>query len=63
MSSVRAKIRDGDPEFTVTAGSWPMCMYAAQTCDPDDMEKGLFLSALLIKVCSVALHRKLSLTW
>lgn len=35
-----------------------MFMYAAQSCDADDMEKGLFLSALLIKVCSAALHRK-----
>lgn len=61
MSSVHVKICDSDPEFTVTAGPWPMCMYAAQTRDPDDMEKGLFPSALLIKVCSVAIHRKLSL--
>ncbi|KZP12900.1 hypothetical protein FIBSPDRAFT_754335, partial [Athelia psychrophila] len=46
---VHVKICDSDPEFTVTAGPWPMCMYAAQTRDPDDMEKGLFPSALLIK--------------
>lgn len=40
--SVWAKIQDGDPDFTVTAGFWPVCMHAVQTCDPEACRKVYF---------------------
>jgi hypothetical protein len=48
--SVRQKIRDGDPDFMVTASSWPIFLYAKYQSDPNNIEKGLFRSTLLLKV-------------
>jgi len=51
--SVRAKIRDGHPDFIVTANSWPAFVYPYGKCNVDDIEKGLFQSAILVKVRSL----------
>jgi hypothetical protein len=48
--SIRAKIRDGNPEYAVTAHSWPHFVYAGFEAHANDMEKGLLRSALLVKV-------------
>jgi hypothetical protein len=48
--SVKAKIRDGHPDYAVTAHSWPLFLYAGLQAQADDMEKGLFRSELLVKV-------------
>lgn len=47
---VRQRIRDGHPEFVVSEDSWPAFLYPNAKCDPDDVEKGLFKSAILLKV-------------
>lgn len=52
LFSVRAGIRNGDNDYIVTAHSWPTFVYADFTSDPDDIEKGLFKSAFLVKVCT-----------
>ncbi|KAF7974702.1 hypothetical protein HWV62_11485 [Athelia sp. TMB] len=41
------KIREGDPDFQVTAHSWPNFMYADYQCDPEDVEKGFLKSHLM----------------
>jgi hypothetical protein len=48
--SVRAKIRNGDPDYPVTAQSWPLFLYAGFAVNPNDIEQGLFRSSLLVKV-------------
>jgi hypothetical protein len=53
--SVRAKIRDGDPEYAVTAHSWPHFVYANFEAHANDMEKGLLRSPLLVKVCALSI--------
>jgi hypothetical protein len=50
--SIRQKIRNGDPEFMVTASSWPRFLYTNSHYDPTDVEKGLFQSKILLKVRS-----------
>jgi hypothetical protein len=50
LPSIRQRIRYGDSEFTVTASSWPIFLYAKYTCDMADIAKGLFRSTLLLKV-------------
>lgn len=49
--SVRANIRNGHDDYVVTVLLWPKFLYADYKCDPDDVEKGLFKSPLLVKVC------------
>lgn len=49
--SVRANIRNGHIDFDVTAQSMPNFLYAGYKCDPEDVEKGLFKSEMLVKVC------------
>ncbi|KAJ7764937.1 hypothetical protein B0H16DRAFT_432452 [Mycena metata] len=44
----RSSIREGNPEYAVTAGSWWNGLYPNGKCDPDDPEKGLFRGHLLI---------------
>ena len=53
--SVRARIRQGDDSYPVTAQSWPLLLYAGNCCFADDVEKGLFKSSLLVKVCVLSL--------
>jgi hypothetical protein len=50
VSSIRAKIRDGHPDYIVTAYSWPLFLYAGFKVHIEDMERGLFRSELLVKV-------------
>lgn len=52
LSSVRALIRAGDPNFRVNASSWPSFVFPRGQWDPDDEEKGLFMSKILVKVSS-----------
>lgn len=60
--SVRTLIRQGDDAYPVTAHSWPLFLYASNRCFVDDIEKGLFKSGLLVKVCSSFVLNLLSLT-
>jgi hypothetical protein len=50
LFSVRAKIREGHPEYPVTAHSWPNFLYAGFQAHVDDMERGLLQSELLVMV-------------
>jgi hypothetical protein len=49
--SVRASIRDGHPNFLVTAHSWPIFLYAEYKAYSEDIGRGLLRSKLLVKVC------------
>jgi hypothetical protein len=49
--SIRALIRDGHPEYVVTADSWPAFIYPKTKGDINNVEEGLFHSAILLKVC------------
>ncbi|KAG1847225.1 hypothetical protein F4604DRAFT_1524998, partial [Suillus subluteus] len=49
LNSTKEKIRDRDPDFLVTAYSWPAFLYTDYTFDSSNIEKGLFHSALLLK--------------
>lgn len=50
LFSVRQKIRDGHPEFTVTGDYWPSLLYPHAKGDPKDAGTGIFKSGLLVKV-------------
>ncbi|KAJ7173698.1 hypothetical protein C8R46DRAFT_1189872 [Mycena filopes] len=47
--AVRAKVVDADPEFLITADSWPCGVYLNGVYDPEDYEKGLFKSLSLLQ--------------
>lgn len=47
---VRQNIRDGHPNFIISEDSWPAFLYPIDKYDPDNIEKGLFKSAILLKV-------------
>jgi hypothetical protein len=47
---VRTHIREGHPDFIVTADSWPAFLYPHAEGDIDNVEHGLFRSAILLKV-------------
>ncbi|KAJ7177145.1 hypothetical protein C8R46DRAFT_48788 [Mycena filopes] len=47
---IRSSIREGNPEYLVTAGSWWNGLYANGKCDPEEPEKGLFRGHLLFMV-------------
>ncbi|KAG1775700.1 hypothetical protein EV702DRAFT_1180261 [Suillus placidus] len=49
LNSTKAKIRDRDPDFLITAYSWPTFLYENYTFDSGNIEKGLFHSAILVK--------------
>ncbi|KAG1795911.1 hypothetical protein EV424DRAFT_1547313 [Suillus variegatus] len=49
LNLTKEKIRDRDPDFLVTAYSWPAMLYLDYTFDSGNIEKGLFHSALLLK--------------
>ena len=50
LPSVRTQIRDGHPDFIVTADSWPAFLYPNARGNVDNIELGLFRSAILLKV-------------
>ena len=52
LPSVCQGIRDGDPDFIVTADSWPASLYPNGKANPEDVEYGLFQSAIMVKVWS-----------
>jgi hypothetical protein len=56
LSSVRTKIREGHPNYVVTAHSWPKFIYAGFEANVDDMENGLFHSELLVMVFFLVFH-------
>ncbi|KZP27750.1 hypothetical protein FIBSPDRAFT_730502, partial [Athelia psychrophila] len=45
----RTAICAGDEEFVVTAESWPRFCYANFSYDPEDVDEGLWQSALMVK--------------
>lgn len=48
---VRKKVRERHPEFLVAEDSWPRFLYdTGYRYDPNNIEKGLFKSTLLLKV-------------
>lgn len=47
---VRTQIRDGHQDFIVTADSWPAFLYPNTKGNIDNIELGLFRSAILLKV-------------
>lgn len=47
---VRQHIRNGHEDFVVTADSWPAFLFPHGQADPEDIEKGLFRSAVILKV-------------
>jgi hypothetical protein len=50
FSSVRAKVINGDAEFTITANQWPRGVYKKGMYDPTNPSKGLFQSMSLLQV-------------
>lgn len=60
--SVRTHIRDGHPDFIVTADSWPAFLYPNAKGDIDNIELGLFRSAIFLKVCIDEPHKSEALT-
>ncbi|KZP03182.1 hypothetical protein FIBSPDRAFT_769319, partial [Athelia psychrophila] len=46
---VRSAIRAGDEEYAVTAGSWPKFCYADFLYDPENVDTGLWKSAMMVK--------------
>ena len=47
---VRNHIRDGHQDFIVTADSWPAFLYPNARGNVENIEVGLFRSAILLKV-------------
>jgi hypothetical protein len=47
---VRNNIREGHPDYVVTADSWPSFLYPRAKGDVNNMDSGLFRSAILLKV-------------
>jgi hypothetical protein len=50
FTSVRAKIRDEVDGYSASSDYWLRCLYAGETGDPGDVEKGFLKSRLLVKV-------------
>jgi hypothetical protein len=55
---VRNNIREGHPDYTVTADSWPSFLYPRAKGDVNDIERGLFRSAILLKVRIILCHKR-----
>ena len=51
--SIKTHIRDGDIDYAVTAQSWLNFLYTGYSCNPLDLEKGLFKSKILVKVFNI----------
>jgi hypothetical protein len=49
---VRSHIRQGQPDYIITADSWPAFLYPKAKGDVHNVEQGLLRSALLLKVCT-----------
>ena len=48
--SIRTRIREGDPDFLITANSWFIGLYADGKCDPANPDIGLFRNGMLLNV-------------
>jgi hypothetical protein len=57
-TSTRNHIREGHPDYMVTADSWPAFLYPKASGDINNIEKGLFRSAILLKVYVVLCHER-----
>ena len=53
ISSIKIRIREGDIDYAVTAQLWLNFLYVGYSCDPLDLEKGLFKSEILVKVFNI----------
>ncbi|KAH9942077.1 hypothetical protein B0H21DRAFT_696509 [Amylocystis lapponica] len=47
--NIRAQIKNGAPEYAITADYWPAFVYQDFTCNLNDLDEGLFRSKLLVK--------------
>ncbi|KAJ7477646.1 hypothetical protein FB451DRAFT_1454487 [Mycena latifolia] len=47
---IRTRIREGDPEFLITANSWFKGLYPHKRFDPDNPDMGLFRNVMLLMV-------------
>jgi hypothetical protein len=47
---VKAGIRDRTSDFIVSENSWPLFLYESYSFDDGDLEKGLFMSKILVQV-------------
>ncbi|KAG1835884.1 hypothetical protein DFJ58DRAFT_847298 [Suillus subalutaceus] len=52
----KEKIRDRDPDFLVTAYSWPAFLYTDYTFDSSNIEKGLFIQLCFSKPSNIYSH-------
>jgi hypothetical protein len=48
--SVRTRLREGHPDFAVTADSWPAFLFPNARSNAENIEAGLFRSAIMLKV-------------
>ena len=55
--SVRNRIREGHPDFIITADSWPAFLYPHGRANENQVEDGLFKSAILVKVSAFLYSR------
>jgi hypothetical protein len=53
--SVRQNIRNGHPDYIVTADAWPAFLFPHARVNDEEVEDKLFKSAILVKVSSVTL--------
>lgn len=44
-------MREADPDYEISAHSWPRFLYSRGEFDLDDEEKGLLQGELLVKAC------------
>lgn len=61
-SRVQQNIREGHPDFMVTADLWPSFLYPNSKGDINNIEENLFKSAILLKVSSSILSWCYTLT-
>lgn len=47
---IRQNIREGHPDFIISEDLWPAFLYPHGKYDPNNIEVGLFKSALMVKV-------------
>lgn len=58
MCSVKAGIRERTSAYIVSENSWPLFVYENYAFNSDDLEKGLFMSKILVQVSTFVLCRE-----
>ena len=48
--SIRAKLRDGEPDYDFTSSFFLRCLYEGETGDPESPEVGFLKGPLLLRV-------------